>query len=534
MRARDVKVNTRLVNILKREQSHRAIVKKRAHRDVVAETSWRAGIELLKEVARHGIPPARQQNLQVVEQAVTQTQREFANKIQSLVSMHQPRLLRTRDLQVTSLDAACKRLVSLFESPGLESIVSQRAISATITYMTRTGRHQDRSRIFKALHDRDIPLSASIMNSQLSGTLPARFTGVLRSLQATGFQPDAQTIVTFIKLAADHSPHLARAVTNHFWRLGLLSDAHSIRAVASCLVSHDLVRWLSRDQGDLVSFLKHCDGNWQRSDWLSPTSVCRMAHVIARLGRFSSLHDLFDEAKRRGVKVDQWTLNNSLAPNIARGNVQAAIALTSVCLGSGARPDAETYRLLFDLVWKRRYVNLLRVVWSHACASGHVSGMMERKIKLAVCRGLSSSSNTEDQTDSRSTVFRAVGSKLAIDVLRRETSRIRILASQSKTTTERGTPISDFASPTETVAAVTNSSSPDPKCVGLLDIVENDLKLAGVYSPCRVFSQDLVDAYEMDRAWKERGLVDDLDAMLDEVCSVDMVLEPGPVRKIPS
>jgi hypothetical protein len=120
-----------------------------------------------------------------------------------------------------------------------------------------------------------------------------------------------------------------------------------------------------------------------------------MCHMLLKRGQTNSAFEVVDELVQHGGRPDVVTLNTFLTAAKKDGNMSMAISILrklhdlhaqSIALSSSVEqtttmtrehdlsitPNHNTFNLLFNLAWERKYFNCTRVFWRYACCAGEV------------------------------------------------------------------------------------------------------------------------------------------------------------------
>ena len=423
-------------------------------------------------------------------------------------------------------------LVEAFSSPEVRNYASAYSIVRTFQYLASQRKLRDIRTIFHLLNNAEFKLTASAFNTMLQASAIAQdlhgFRFVLSIMVARQIRPTWESWASLLELVSYRSLTDAHTIRERMRALNLLHNPAARKSVASLLIKRDFQEWLDNGK-DGKQFLAHYDQLFWGPEWLSGESANALVDVRATRGQFAIISSLLDEFDARRCKLDVVILNTILTLAATHGNVAAGITLASRLLHPGyqIRPDANTFKQLYALVWHRRCPNLVRVVWRYACMAGHVDFKMRRDIHDSVVAFSDSRSRNITRQDrpqrrfnqadppSRNAVFRSFAGKLAVGV---PTGQKR--ADTTVTTETEHWLLTHGAEKEKDIPEAEFRVARDKR---LTEIFQEDIASYGELLPRFPLRTMLEEAFAQDTSWKKDGLVDDLDKMFASAIQVPVV-----------
>ena len=509
----------------------------------------------------------------------------FANYIDDITTSSPPRLLR-RSLYASAedghgltlhIDYVTQTLQRLFTDPSLHPFISSHATSRALAFLTHHRRLPTVRLIIGALdtssfrgplskHPHAQPLfhpalTTKVFNATLAAAASAQdvhnYNFLLTLLTTRSLAPDFATWTHLLTLVHARNPRAARTVVLKSMReRGLLSNPQAKMSVAAVLVKEAFADWVDRG-GSTATFIETWDREFEGGEWLDTGVANRMLRVRSTRGQFDDGLAIVHVLKARGKSPDAVTLNTLVEEAAAQGNVRAVLRCCKVVLGSGV-PTAKVrveQRLLTQLFWmakRQGAYNMLRVIWTYACLSGHVDVRVLAKVqRYAALPGPTPSSGVGAAPDanlqhSRGELFRRVAYKAILGVdsalgfgdrnithglAPSELSSLVLQHASLPTSpnphtqpqTKTQTQDTSDSNP-ESESASTSASSATNSKAFFSALVTHDLSHATKLRPRTSFVQMLHLAAERDETWKLAGVrkTPDLAWILENIIRVEV------------
>ena len=483
------------------------------------------------ELARRGLvttptPVGKKQPFNVIS---------FAVRVEVLTLSRPPRLTRmaARIARPSNSDESgetlatqevtIQELVKHFTNREVSRYASAYSVVRTFQYLAHRRRFPEIRRIFHSLAEAHYNVTASAFNTMLHAAAVAQdlhnFHFILDLMLARKVTPTWESWASLVDLVSKRSMTDAHVIRRRMLASNLLLNPAAQKSIASILVKDDFQQWLDSGK-DGRQFLNHYDALFSGGEWLNPSAANALVEIRATRGQFSAVSTLLDEFDGRKCKPNVVTLNTVLTLGAKQGNTGAAIMLASRLLMPEYRiyPNAITYAQLFNLAWHRRSFNLVRVVWRYACLQGHVSGIMGRRIRASVVAFAppgSIKAAKEADRPSRNEVFRTIAGKFAVGV-----------SHNTSTLTKAATMDAEhwlLLHSTEKEADIADAEIVRERYKRLNAIYQADFTQFGKLLPKVGLKRSLEKALEIDTAWKQTGLVDDLEKMFAGALNVAVV-----------
>lgn len=269
-------------------------------------------------------------------------------------------------------------LTTLFSSEDLRGAISVKALKMALHFIQSRGpvfRPAARA-IFYQVELQHLPLDAEAFQTFLTsasraGDLQA-FNSILTAMYRKGHCTQVATWTSFLAMIRD--PHITYHIIRRMRSRGLLRLRPILEQIARQKVVLHLER---RAHGDLnIQHLLNVQDRWYGRSWLDTMTLNRMVDILGAHGNLGACYDLLDTVDRDGrVRPDDYTLNTMMTH--AR-SMRQKLALLS--RWPGLQPDVVTYQQLFQVAWKQRLPNVLRVIWRYSVFAGLTNSHMRHTL----------------------------------------------------------------------------------------------------------------------------------------------------------
>lgn len=429
-----------------------------------------------------------------------------ARKLSSLISSGQ--------VQFTT-----QRLLTMFEDPEIVANIASSSVTRVINYLLRYGKWPEFRKIYSHLQDGGYTLDASNFNAVLGAAV--RF-GDLKNFkftldEMTGLEvvPTPETWALFHELMCQRFPNEADIVLEAIRRRGFLQDNETAHRVVKNTVEMELTQHLA-EHGDVASLFHHFDRRFSkllgRTDfnWLTTNVAKPIIQLFLALGKRQEALDLLKELKLRGqgrVVVDTGIMTTFLASSLRQRDPESAIAflrLFRVGEHGALTPEVVTYNILFLIAWRRRYWNMLRVVWRYACAAGHTTFSMRSRMSRSI---LTFKPNRKGQNglQTRGAIWFPWAAKFAVGI---STGRAKCMpTSQSQAELGRQDASTLFERlPQYAYDEETPEAAHTERKIALKRLLADDFREVMSSRPVEPFADLLESAWLKDLEWKAEGL----------------------------
>lgn len=524
-----------------------------------------------------------------IESAIT-----FAAYVDDLTNLP-PRLLRRR-LQTTSTSGepihffrqVITELISIFQNPRFQDFVSGDAAEYALQFLMKYSDYHAAQLVFDALlRNKTYMLNSSIFDALLETAAKNHdmhnFRWLVSTMARLRVVPSWKTWVCLYDLACRClTSDIAARILQRMSSTGVLDVPQALRETVCSNVERDLIRYLLQNQNaSLNNFVEwyderfgrkmHGDMNSRHRDaveprmWLSTSTANRMIKVLLLQGRNSDAMEVVRMLEAAGEHPDTATLNTFLTDARRARNPSVAVTMLKQlsCYSQNQNQnrwhaeivlDELSYANLFDIAWKGRYYNMVRVIWRYACCSGQMIWDVQQRVRQslltylpaptsssqrkAACladtalhgpRGerqnkqkasaVDTNKGLREQRFSLNGVFYGMAGKFAVGI-----SDHTISPSQSASSilqqTARERELATLAAVPRTVRDISQSNSEentsvngttvsDPKHVNrerqLLGMIRADILAAGAVRPLMPFADILEQALKKDLEWRARG-----------------------------
>lgn len=299
------------------------------------------------------------------------------------------------------VDVVTKELESLLTDEAVIPHVSASSLNRALQFLTKHSKFHVFRKIFSALEDSGFGFAVSNWNVLLAAAAKAgdvfNFRYILRLMIDRQTPPTPTTWALFHDLMTRRFALEAGVVVETMRKKGLLIDNQAASLIAANSAGNDLTAHLAL-KGDLPSFYKLYDNRFGLSygradfEWLNINVVNRICGVLLTAGRRADAYEVINDFRTRHdgkgmTALETDTLNIFLTSAFRDGSASSAVAMLRqfrVSEPGAMSPDHITYTILFGIAWRRRYYNMVRVIWRYACMAGHASFMMQSHIRKSL------------------------------------------------------------------------------------------------------------------------------------------------------
>lgn len=437
---------------------------------------------------------------------------EFTAYVDDLTSMRVGVLSQEERAQQTGnrtwrrVSTVVEMLVSLFKDPATSHLCTTESIGRSFEFLAKYQNFFALRQIMQSLDDGNREIGIGGFNAMLSAVADAgdvhHFERVLAWMKRRDIAPGSLTWASIHNLICRRIPAEADTIPILMRDKGLLRDNIALVAVIRNEVRQHLLAHIQRG-GDMAGFLRTYSTRvhvlYDRPDfkWLGVDVLNRMLRVLVSLGRTDEAVVLLERFRReaRGP-LETGTLNtflSSTSDDFDAGSAIATLKMFHVGKYGAVMPDQITYMILFMIAWRRKYYNMLRVVWRYACVAGQVPYDMRKRM----IRSLYKYSPMNADVVNPSLVFKAWAAKFAIGVSRDRTPHTPgRLADDERRLLELGCQDGLEKGSAESKARIHEMKR----------LVQDDLEEAGRCKPVYRLTYLLEQAWKKDLSWHERGI----------------------------
>ena len=387
-----------------------------------------------------------------------------------------------------------KTLREVFTDPNSKSSLSRAAFKKALEYFVKTSNIADARATFVLMDIMAIEMDPETFNILLRGAAKNEdlhnYHFILHLMLRRGITPNGGTWVAF--LMANQDFRIKRYIMAELEAKGLLSHPAVLRRVCQELVIREVNNSLDNGQGQ-GDFLDHMDSRYGK-DWLTVDNGNRVLHALGARNLISRCWRFLQAMDARFTKIDHVSINTILNHCKQQENLVGAIEILRLLPSLMAyEPDSLTYHVLFEMGWRRRSYNLLRVVWKYACLKSATTARMRMLVAQSLIN-TSISRGSDSLQPKRWT--RQAGFVITNDVFKHP------MAYLNSSSDKQNSGVGRVLSRKEAVQAVTRH-------------LERDYKVFQSWKPARPFRDVLLEAWELDRKWQRERLRNEWCEQLD-------------------
>lgn len=329
------------------------------------------------------------------------------------------------------VDKVVTQLVALFSDENVTKFASDETVEAALRFVIKHSNLAAYWKLYEALERGRYRFTTKNFNVLLD--VNARmgdvnnFHKVIKLMLQKGSVPDGMTWSHFHELVQQRFPQHVDTVLRAMRHKGFFADTRVLRDVIKTRVSGDLTQHLAKD-GDLAGFLADYNDRLSKDygrtgyHWLTQQVLTRMIKVLLACGRVQDSLRLLDvhrlASDPRSRVADIYTLNTFLSSAAKDDDPEFAVAIVKrfrIGIDGAIKPDEFTMNVLFSIAWRRRYFNMIRVIWRYACMAGTVNYEMQWAMQSSLLTF--SPTAARDNLDlTRGELWKAFAAKFAVGV----------------------------------------------------------------------------------------------------------------------
>lgn len=434
-------------------------------------------------LARHISPPAEwsEESLAVYVEALAYSQRTQARYPWA----QKPRLKGWTNIEdiVTAFD-------SIFYSMTSQKFLSIKACNTALRFFCAHGMMTKAKALYIRMEDLELDITTDTFNILLRESASRgdahNFTFLLNRMTRRGFKPNELTWTLFLRII--DSPEVRATVLRKMAEMNMLDTMEIRRIIAAHMIHDEIVYYLGNDH-NYHSFLGYMNDKYGLG-WLSTSAGNRLLYEVAKRQSMAESLNLLYEMLHAGFMPNEISMNTLLCQCLPLGQHNIAFEILSVFKNRyGLYPGLQVYEMLFRSAWRNRLLNVSIVIWRTACIYGAVS----RKMRYRVFRSLLSYTPALDKpnqsdhpvelsSSSRTAKFRKFAGRFVIGL----GAARGAASSQTMDNLE--------LDPQRRTRKWAHS------------LLETSLRIARICILAGDLSQQLREAYKMDRVWRAEGL----------------------------
>ncbi|KAI1462808.1 hypothetical protein F4805DRAFT_409395 [Annulohypoxylon moriforme] len=287
-------------------------------------------------------------------------------------------------------------LVDLFHARAARTSISLSATKMAIGFIESAGRGFRRAShsIYNRVRSLRLPLDAELYTTFLISASKAKdlnsFNRILRLMVRKGYPPQSRAWVAFLVMMPN--PPIKRYIVEKLLEKNLGHNPMILRAIGREMATLDLEYVLTRPYKlskphmpelgpppapmfTIDVFIDEQNHKYGRG-WLDTITLNKMLEMLSRYGRLNSCKALLGLVRKfRYPLPDAATVNTMLTRTHGFAG-QMEIFQGLLIRWPHLVLDEITYHILFKAAWKRRYPNMLRVVWRYAVLTHKTNSKM--------------------------------------------------------------------------------------------------------------------------------------------------------------
>lgn len=323
------------------------------------------------------------------------TKRGLAEYIRAVTTSRAPQVLHRNVPHKNVVEGILVEL--LYNSPNLRSVLSWSALHQALSFLVKNQKtdaakdllgHMERNGFTPSVETFNILLRKCAQDQNMRA-----FNHFLNLMVGDGIVPNEATWVALMVGAPNVSSQ--KAIAKEMFNKGFAVRAAFARANAPQIVPYSFGPFL--DAGGIsIRYLKTLDDLYG-PHWLHASAVDELIATLAIRSRFVEAIELLDHfSLQRAYNPSSQNIHVLLRHCARHNNADLAIWLVVYC-HQAWRTNTMNHiilELLFDIAWKSRMFNTLRVIWKYTNAMGEATYDMRRLIHISLWQRMKPSPGT--------------------------------------------------------------------------------------------------------------------------------------------
>lgn len=272
-----------------------------------------------------------------------------------------------------------KILDDLFNDPNCQAVISRQACNLAAVYYEKANLIKPLRELFTKMSSLGLANDPQTYNIIFRGIAKAQnlqaFRFILGMMVRNGVKANHETWLAF--MASQQNVDIKVQILAAMKKVGLLGHKSTLKAVSRQLVREELELALEVGE-DISKFMRYMDHH-HGVHWLSTDSANVILNVLGGSALRTHMRDFIAVMDDRFIKFDNCTVNTLLHHCQHDDTMDSALRLLRDCKIKSI-PDQETYRILFRLAWRKKHLNLAKVVWKYACLSANTTSNMRWQV----------------------------------------------------------------------------------------------------------------------------------------------------------
>ncbi|KAF7536197.1 hypothetical protein G7054_g4710 [Neopestalotiopsis clavispora] len=270
-------------------------------------------------------------------------------------------------------------LNDIFHSEQSRRALSTEALAMALAYIQSkrlTFRPTARA-IFNQAEIRNIPMDTRICNIFLAGSVKTGdldgFHNVLKLMARKGLHADSETWLSFLKLV--EQPDAKDYILRKMRKLGLDRIQSTLVKAGQHMAPIELEKSL-KDIQSIAAFIEEQDTQYGVI-WLDRTTLNKLLDILGKNGKHEMCLDLLTFVYDSGrTSPGSITMNTIITHCRSAQEILDVMRKLRTKWPAAVLSDSDTYDMLFQIAWKTRSPNMLRVIWHYATYARQASSKL--------------------------------------------------------------------------------------------------------------------------------------------------------------
>ncbi|KAL8946812.1 MAG: hypothetical protein Q9222_006837 [Ikaeria aurantiellina] len=315
------------------------------------------------------------------------TEKSFHVYVAQLASSKVDRLVARRIYPrgIAHADAVADILTRLFADQNLRYAVSITAGNVGLGFFFSHGRFARGRNLFDRLQELQKGRHSSTFNIMLKAAADQKdlftFTYILKTMIRHGVRPNLHTWIYLAQAVQDNEVRMK--IVEKLSEKGLLRNSSTLQAAVATLMPQILTAHFISGK-DYLSLLESLDSRFG-PHWYSGLSCERIVEEVGLKKSIQEALVVLQELHKRGYNPTQGMLLLLLRQcSWTKAHKTATEILRLFHEDFSVNPSRPIYDVLFKQAWRNRLHNSCRVIWMHACVTGHTSFNMQETIRRSL------------------------------------------------------------------------------------------------------------------------------------------------------
>lgn len=274
-------------------------------------------------------------------------------------------------------------LLEIFLSEDSRRVLTPKALAMALMYIqSRKLAFRPAARaIFNQAEVHNIPMDTRICNLFMQGSASSGdldgFDAILKTMARKNLHADSESWLALLSLVED--VEAKRYILGKMHKKGLDRIESALVKAGRHMAPFELQNSLK--QLESISAFVNQQDKLYGSLWLDQSAFNKLVDVLGKNGKHDLCNELFELVyETRRALPNAITLNTMITHNRSLQQALETIRMFQTRWPTAKVLDKDSYDILFQVAWKNRSPNMLRVIWHYASFARLASSKMRHRV----------------------------------------------------------------------------------------------------------------------------------------------------------